>query len=287
MVGLTGFKLSDGDGTGFCVRTGPNYNKNGSKRASARHLYTPVSMDVFERKEMLVDVASSLLLPPPVEGVDSPNPSRLPRRLVVNLIVPSEPPPLLRAPTDGPCYQIVTCFVASAQTLSDWQASGTPAFKLFERFLRECPEGVMPEKGNLDIKERLKILPLIENAKAAGLPSWLEGYNGKPALITKSGAVLRGDDYLLLTINLFRFGLMTKKGMHYLLPRLNEFDLHCGLTLEGREDDELDECVLCAARVSSTQLGLPASMGTDHVLPWARYRPHPARLTSPALYPQL
>ena len=253
-AGASGLKLLDGDGSEFRVRTGPNYKKHGQKTPSARHVYEPVAMDLLQRESILLDVAPRVQLPPPPEGAGTPNPSGLPRRLLVNIIVPTEPPPLLRTPLDGPCNQILVCFTASAEALGAWKAEDSPSYKLFARFVAECPEGPLPEKGDVDVKERLKILPFIENARAAGLPSWLEGYNGKPALFTKSGAVYRGDDWLCLSINTFRLGLITRKGMSYLMPRLGEFELHCGLTLEGRADDELDERVLCACRVRGLEL---------------------------------
>jgi hypothetical protein len=118
---------------------------------------------------------------------------------------------------------------------------------------------VLPSSGDIDVKERLKIIPWIENVKTVGLPSWLEGYNGKPALITKSGSITRGDDYIEITMNLFRFGFLTRKGMHHLLPGLGGFELHCALTIEGREDDELDERCFIACKARNLDLiGLAA-----------------------------
>ena len=44
-----------------------------------------------------------------------------------------------------------------------------------------------------------------------GLGRFIEGYNGKPALITKSGSIYRGDDYLEMDMNTFRFAYITRK----------------------------------------------------------------------------
>lgn len=46
-----------------------------------------------------------------------------------------------------------------------------------------------------------------------------------------------------------RSGLITKKGLHYLLPRLGEFELHGAVTIEGRDDAELPEQALLAVRL--------------------------------------
>mmetsp|Transcript_22228 Transcript_22228/g.56773 ORF Transcript_22228/g.56773 Transcript_22228/m.56773 type:complete len:349 (+) Transcript_22228:79-1125(+) len=251
--GVDSVRLSNGEGAFFQLRTGPNYKKNGKKAHSKPHMYEPVSIDFFKRESILSHVSEHLTLPPPPDGAVT-NESGVPRRLVINLVVPIEPPPLLRSNTDGACYQIVCVFAAASDVLKAWQDEASPAAKLFARFVQNAPEGLLPETGDLDIKERIKIIPWIENAKEVGLPGWLEGYNGKPALLTKSGSIHRGDDYLEITMNLFRFGFLTRKGMHHLTPTLGIFQLHCALTIEGREDDELDERAILACNVQGVDL---------------------------------
>ena len=252
--GVASLRLSNGEGSFFQVRTGPNYKKHGKKTASASHIYSPVSIDLFKRESICFHTASQLRLPPPPDAT-APNETGLPRRLVVNAIVPADAPAVSfrAAPVDGPCYQIVVVFEASAADLARWQAGGSAAVRLFERFVREAPEGATPSGGDLDVKERLKIIPYIDNAKTVGLGP-LEGYNGKPALITKSGSVFRGPDYLELGMNTFRFGFLTRKGMHHLLPRLAEFQLHVGLVLEGRDDAELDEQIFASCKLTGLDL---------------------------------
>lgn len=175
--------------------------------------------------------------------------------MIINLVIPLDGPSLMRSPTEGPCYQIVSVYAASAATLKAWQDEGSSAAKLFARFCKQAPEGLVADKADvdkdgLDIKERIKIIPWIENAKAVGLPHWLEGYNGKPALITKSGSIFQGPDYAEAGINTFRFAYLTKKGMNSMLPKLADLKLHAGVTIEGRENDELPEQVIGAARLN-------------------------------------
>ena len=97
------------------------------------------------------------------------------------------------------------------------------------------------------------MLPRIDNMKSLGL-GWIERYNGKPALVTKSGAVFRGNDYIEISMNTFRFAYLTKKGVSSLMYRIGDFDLHAALTMEGREDDELPERTLCAIRMRGLDL---------------------------------
>jgi len=246
---LGGLQLLEGDGTSFSLRIGPDYKKHGKKEPSLTHIYTPLSIDVFKRDSIAFHVSSRLSLPPPPDGYETPNASGLPRRLVINVVIPREAPPLMGGGTDGACYQIVVVFGATAEALAAWRASGSEAVQLFQRFVANAPEGVTPSSGDVDVKERLKLLPRIDNIASLGIPGWIAGYNGKPALITKSGSLYRGDDYLEASVNTFRFAFLTKKGINYLLPRLSDFHLHAAFTLEGRDNNELPERTLCAARL--------------------------------------
>ena len=281
-----GWTLIDGDGTQFDLRVGPDYKKNGKKAPSAMHTYRAVTIDVFKRKSILFHAASKLTLPPPPDGKATPNTSGLPRRLVVNVVIPQEAPSMFNAPSDGPCYQVIIVFCATAEALTAWQASGAPASKLFARFAQNAPEGLLPTTGDADIKERLKLLPKADNMKALNL-NWISGYNGKPAVLTKSGSVYRGDDYLEVAMNTFRFGepirarhnirtvvlltclarcwlcagLMTRKGISAMLEKVAKADLHAAITIEGRDDSELPEQTLAAARIRGLDMAKLAKDG--------------------------
>jgi hypothetical protein len=247
------FKLLNGDGRMFTLRIGPDYKKHGKKAASGFHTYEPITIDVFKRKSILYHAAERLTLPPPPDGRRTPNTSGLPRLLVVNVVLPLEAPSLLGGSSDGECYQVVITFGASSEKLSKWQAEGSPAAKLFARFNADCPEGLMPTTGDLELKERLKLLPKVDNMKQAGL-GWVEKYNGKPALMTRSGSIYRGDDYLEMDMNTYRFAYITKKGINGLLGRLQNFEFHAAVTIEGRENDELPEQVILACRIHGLEL---------------------------------
>ena len=95
----------------------------------------------------------------------------------------------------------------------------------------------------------------MENLKDLGSAmGFASKYNGKPALITKSGNISQGEDYLEMGINTFRFAFLTKKGMSMSLPRTSEMVLHAGITIEGREDDELPEQMIAVCMVKHLDL---------------------------------
>ena len=94
--------------------------------------------------------------------------------------------------------------------------------------------------------------------KSLGL-SVVEKYNGKPALLTKSGSVYRGDDYMELGINTFRFGIVTRKGIAHMIGVLKKADFHAAITIEGRADEELPEQTLLSTRIRGLDLSKMAS----------------------------
>ena len=203
--------MKDGTGSAFDLRM-RGYARHKRKAASAAHVWEPLCVDVFKRpvgSKPVFHVASKLTLPPPPGGKDTPNCSGLPRLLVTNTIVPVEGPSLV-GDSDGPCYQIVIVFGASADKLQRWSEGGSAAAKLFQRFSNDAPEGLLPVEGDLDIKERLKLVANVENMNSLGLGP-LKQYNGEPAVLTKSGSVHRGDDYIEIGMNTCCFGYFTKK----------------------------------------------------------------------------
>lgn len=218
------------------------------------HIYQPVSIDIFKRESICLQFAPKLTLPPPPDGKGTPNNTGLPRRLIFNVAIPQEAPSFFSQPVDGACYQMVLTFATTAEALAEWKAGGSAASKLFTRFAQTAPEGVLPTSGDIDLKERLKLLPRIDNMKALNL-GYIAGYNGKPVLLTKSGSIYRGDDYMEISVNTFRFGIATKKGMASVLSSIGRrAEVHLALTLEGRDDSELPEQTLFALRVNGVDL---------------------------------
>ena len=194
-------------------------------------MYELVAADAFRSKNGgRYNMSERVTLPPPSDGEASANESGLPRRLVFNCIVPAEAPSLAYSKTDGSCYQMVLYFTATAERLQSWVDGGCAASRLFSRWVAD---------GGVDkeLKERLKLLVKMENLRELGTSfAMLERYNGKPALITKSGAIYRGPDYIEVCMNTFRFAFMTKKGVHSLMHRIPEFDLHAAIVRSRHAD---------------------------------------------------
>ena len=189
-----GYELTNGDGTSFDVRIGPNYKKTGKKAPSLDAPYAVATADLLRRPKpnpnpnsnpnsnpnpspnqnsspspspspiltrrptALYDVAQQIKLPPPPDP-DVANDTGLPRRLVLNLVLPNEQPSLTSAKTDGECVQLIVVFTASTAQLRAWQESGLPAARLYTKWVAGWAES--PE-----LKERLKLLSKVDNLKA-------------------------------------------------------------------------------------------------------------------------
>ena len=124
----------DGDGTDFSVRIGPDYKRHGKKSPSAPQVYELVAADVIKCEKILYHASECVTLPPPPDP-DVENNTGLPRRFVINVVVPAEAPSFASFRTDGPCYQIILYFTASVARLREWKAGACPAARLFERWV--------------------------------------------------------------------------------------------------------------------------------------------------------
>jgi len=71
------------------------------------------------------------------------------------------------------------------------------------------------------------------------VPKLIQRYNGKPALVTKSGTFKRHPNYIEFTINVNWWAFLAKKGLHTLIPTFPDFIFNVGFTIEARKDDEM------------------------------------------------
>ncbi|GMH63931.1 hypothetical protein TrRE_jg11019 [Triparma retinervis] len=103
------------------------------------------------------------------------------------------------------------------------------------------------------LRSRFKAIMMVEDLSALGL-EYLSGYNGKPVLIQKTGAIFTGTlpsgrKFLEMRCDVHGWGMMSKRGLVSVMPRIKEMTMDMGFVIEGREDDELPERLLGACRV--------------------------------------
>ena len=103
------------------------------------------------------------------------------------------------------------------------------------------------------LRSRFKAIMMVEDLSALGL-EYLNGYNGKPVLIQKTGAIFTGTlpsgrKFLEMRCDVHGWGMMSKRGLVSVMPRIKDMTMDMGFVIEGREDDELPERLLGACRV--------------------------------------
>ncbi|KAJ1448995.1 hypothetical protein M885DRAFT_537231 [Pelagophyceae sp. CCMP2097] len=231
------------------------YLKSKRKAPSTEALYDVLSVDLLDTELRLNDVTQSVFKLP--EGVEPSPDEHVPATFLINAQIPGETGPLrVKLDADGPGYQVVICMQLSAATRrdllalkNDEHAPLTPQRKAALKLLKTyC--ALAPLEPQLEPKERgrFKVLAQIRNIDEVNIPNFAKGYNGKPALIAKTGTLTRGpnNSHLELDINVHAFGYMARAGLQSIFRDFEDFILSVGFVLEGRADDELPEVMLCS-----------------------------------------
>lgn len=240
------------DASTFRLRVGPNYKKNKRKEPSGPALCDLVTMDLLFGSRPLRRVSDRFELPdvPGVTDADTGH-GHIPPVIVVNTWLPGEEPSMFGGGRGGDgggdTYSIPLVFALSRDTLDQLQDLDTasPAVRLFSEWCRRAED-------EADFRGRFKCMGMIEDVESSGVPQFIAGYNGKPALVTKSGTFTRhGGRYIEFTINVDRWGYLARKGLCALTPSFPNFVLNIGFTIEGRGDDELPEALLGGVRVAN------------------------------------
>ena len=102
-----------------------------------------------------------------------------------------------------------------------------------------------------EFRGRFKCLGMIEDIESTNLPKLIQGYNGKPALVTKSGTFTRQNNYIEFTINVNMWAYLAKKGLFTLIPTFPDFIVNVGFTIEARCDEEMPEVLLGGCRLTN------------------------------------
>jgi len=246
------------DASTFNLRVGPNYKKNKQKEPSGPALYDLVSVDFVFRDTPLNELADKFLIPtiPGVTDVDTGH-SHIPPMLVINTWLPGEEPSMFSKNTEGETYSIPMVFVLSTETLRQLKnlRTASPAVKLFSEWCRAEAKG--------EFFGRFKCMGMIEDIESTNVPQLIQGYNGKPALVNKSGKFTRHQNYIEFTVNINLWGFLARKGLYTLTPSFPQFILNIGFTIEARKEEEMPECLLGGVRVMNLNPDKASVEGVD------------------------
>ncbi len=170
--------------------------------------------------------------------------SHIPPMLVINTWLPGEEPSVFAKNTDGDTYSIPMVFVLSKDTLEQLKDidNASPGVKLLSEWCRRA-------ETEPDFRGRFKCMGQIEDIESTSIPKFIHGYNGKPALVTKSGTFTRHEHYIEFTINVNYWAFLARKGLHSLMPYFQDFIFNVGFTIEARHDEEMPEVLLGGCRI--------------------------------------
>ena len=214
------------DASIFNLRIGPNYKREKKKAPSGPALFDLYAMDAVQDDCVLKRTEEGFEIPniPGVTDIDTGCPD-VPPMLIVTVNVPTEEPAMFGGEADGPSCIITMYFTIAKHTLEELKNLDT-ASQGTKLFVEYCRKAGSDEK----FRGRFKALAVVEDMETLGFPSFITSYNGKPALVTKSGKFTRHENYAEMTVNVHQWAYLAKKGLFMLRDEFPRFNVNIGFT---------------------------------------------------------
>mmetsp|Transcript_80882 Transcript_80882/g.252293 ORF Transcript_80882/g.252293 Transcript_80882/m.252293 type:complete len:393 (-) Transcript_80882:100-1278(-) len=254
----SGCSWSRGDGSGFQIRDSCR-NGRVSKIGSSGALYECMSVDVV-RSGCKVSEVLGRLVPVPSSQSTQRNGELgwwpgcpLPRVLCVVAQLPEQVGPVFgEHPAEDAGVSIVTIFRIKPETIRVLRSCRWPAdLRMFVDFVKAGKTDLPTDRGGSKTSGLMKAVAAVGNLEEVGVPKLLlptvRKYSGKPCLITKSGTVFKdpSGEWLEIDIDLRRFCRLARTMLVSLRDLLPRSSVHCGFTIQGCDDDELPEGIVC------------------------------------------
>lgn len=279
---------SRGTGTGLRVRAGPDFFKTGLKCETNGSLYECVSLDIVTATNKIEDIFSRNLAQPPIDTSSVSESDRsggdrlqwrpgcpFPRILLVNVQLPSRAGPTLYGehPKEDSGCSVVAVFRIRPETLQMLERldEAPPHLHLCKSFLEgQCGDPGSDAKDakrslfsrrNLSVKATknsglFKAVALGENPEEVNIPKWMEKYNGKPCLITKSGSIVRhpSGEWIEIGVDVRRFSTLARNMLVNFRSFLPKARVHVAFLIQGVANEELPEGLLADVHFHYTNL---------------------------------
>jgi len=230
-------KWSTTDGTEFKVRKGPEYKKNREKACSSRALYTCVGADLVTSGDVISDLYKTVSF----GSVSMPDAKDLPSLIITNCQLPMAG--LFSFGKDcgisKVSYNVINPEIAALVGTSQEPRQ----LKLLRRMI---------EKGYSDTSLAWKAIGRVDDSLLENLPQVLHKFNGKPALVTESGTLTsgvlpNGRKFLEIDIDIRKWSLVARTTFSQTKDLGKSLTLHIAFLIQGTEDDELPEQIICAS----------------------------------------
>jgi len=252
-----------GSAEAFQLRSGPDYLNVGNKEKSAPAMYRCVSVDAVRTETYAITQALGGIqpLPPAAEGCDWRPEDVVPRVLSVVMILPYTLDMGWSSTEDFGC-SVVSVSVIEPETLRASRGSTedmSPAVRLFCKWLAEG-EVKLGDKSTSNVLKAIAFCENLEDLAESipGLQSALQPFNAMPALITQSGTLRRdpseAKEWLEIVFDVRMWCFAARAAIYNLRSALPSAVMQSCLVLQGVEDEELPERVLCTGRITGFDL---------------------------------
>merc|ERR1712194_425668 len=150
-------------------------------------------------------------------------------------------------PSEDLGFSIITYHIISDSALRSLNSpDGTTAksLALFRRFV----EGGKSERNGTSLKK----IGVCTNIDDLGLPGFIKGFNGKPVLVTASCKVIKDQSFyprvLECEYDMRQWSYTCRTALSgYVFSRTPRAKMNVGWVIEGKQDEELPEQMLCCA----------------------------------------
>mmetsp|Transcript_45397 Transcript_45397/g.119939 ORF Transcript_45397/g.119939 Transcript_45397/m.119939 type:complete len:466 (-) Transcript_45397:82-1479(-) len=267
---------SRGDGSGLRVRSGPDYRRTGQKCDSNAAMYGAVCCDAIKANAKVENIIGRHIDPQRLPSMNSAasggdcsggnslqwsSGCPLPRIICINLMMPYEAG-ILPFRKDGGC-SFVGVFEIKPETIKACMGKDMPPhIRLFKDFFEgsagvpggsrsdpnRCLVARVDKKKKKDQQSGLfKAVAKCVNPGDVSVPECFNTYNGKPCLITKCGYVIKdpAGEWLEIGIDVRGFNVLARKMLVSCRNMLPRTKIHYGFMIQGVEDEELPEALLC------------------------------------------
>lgn len=260
----TSLYWSELDAAEFMVRS-EGYAEHNRKKASAPALYDCVAVDVLRARDGAEAELTSLLHHRKMDAFDWwreddcggwDNAWGVPRVLVVNSLMPTHSP---MSWTKKPPSSSMVAFFRLSKTAREALKSGQriPQLSLWQRLVSL---GLSTRDGT-----SFKAIGQLPAESVSQLPSFLQGYNGKPALITYTAKIIQHkslQDVLEVDIDVSQWSFLVRQSLFSYQDVLAEHAFHVGFLVEGREAAELPEQMLATFCLKGADLKAAVELGS-------------------------
>lgn len=241
--------VHDGDASSILTR-GAQFLSDKKKEASLPAYYELVRVEVLAplaKGGLHCHVAPQAFLDGGAKASGPPGP--LPQYFVINLQIPDGPPPGPFSSETKSCSSLVLYFRVRPET-QEAAASSSSTDRSLQLLKRYCATAAKTPA----LQHKMKFIGQVDNIEDLSIPSMLAGYNGKPAMITKSGTLFHGPNYIEIDVDIRCFSYLAKQGVHQLWNRIGEMDLCFAALIQGDTSEELPERLFACAKLHKVDI---------------------------------